>query len=203
VINAVPAAVGVKVTGQLPEDRMQTEVLKDPATPVSVKLTTPVGVIAVPGDVSETVAVQVEAWSTSTGLEQTMVADVARGFELTVVEALVLPLWVESPPYVPVISALPVEIGVYVTEQLPDTRVQDVGLNEPAEPVSANVTVPVGVVTDPVEVSITVAVQVEASFTTPEGGEQLTLVEDVCCPTRTLTTIKCTNAPEVALIVTL
>ena len=49
-----------------------------------------------------------------------------------------------------------------VTEQLPDTRAQVVELNEPAEPVSVNVTVPVGVVTVPGEVSVTVAVQDEA-----------------------------------------
>jgi hypothetical protein len=202
VINPVPVAVGVKATKQLPEDRMQVAVSESPATSVSVKLTLPVGVISVPGDVSETVAVQVEAWFTSTGLAQTMVVDVARGFALTVAK-LVLPLWVESPPYVPVIRALPVEVGVNGTEQLPDTRAHDVGLNEPAEPVSAKVTVPVGVVTVPVDVSVTVAVQAEASFTTTEEGEQLTMVEDVCCPTRTLTMIECTSAPAVALIVTL
>jgi len=61
-----------------------------------------------------------------------------------------------------VIRAVPVAVAVKVTEQLPDTRAQVVELNEPAEPVSVNVTVPVGVVTVPGEVSVTVAVQDEA-----------------------------------------
>lgn len=114
-----------------------------------------------------------------------------------------LPLWDESPAYVPVTSAFPVAVGVNATEQLPDTKVQVVWLNDPAGPVSVNVAVPVGVVTVPVEVSITVAVQVEAWLTITEEGEQLTLVEDVCWPTRTFTTSKCSSAPAVALIVTL
>ena len=49
-----------------------------------------------------------------------------------------------------------------VTEQLPDTRVHVVELNEPAGPVSVKVTVPVGVVTVPAEVSVTVAEQDDA-----------------------------------------
>ena len=49
-----------------------------------------------------------------------------------------------------------------VTEQLPDTRAQVVELNEPAGPVSVNVTVPVGVIMVPGEVSLTVAVQDDA-----------------------------------------
>jgi len=78
---------------------------------------------------------------------------------------------------------VPVAVAVKVTEQLPDTRVQVVELNEPAEPVSANVTAPVGVTGEIVEVSLTVAVQVEDWFTTTEEGEQLTTVADVCWPT--------------------
>ena len=101
------------------------------------------------------------------------------------------------------INAVPVAVGVNVTEQLPDDRVQVVELNEPAGPVSANVTVPVGVVVDPVDVSVTVAVQVEAWFTTTEEGEQLTTVADVCWPTWTWTISKCSSEPLVALIVTL
>ena len=78
---------------------------------------------------------------------------------------------------------MPVAVAVKVTEQLPDTRVQVVELNEPAEPVSANVTVPVGVTGEIVEVSLTVAVQVEGWFTTTEEDEQLTTVADGCWPT--------------------
>ncbi len=59
-------------------------------------------------------------------------------------------------------SAVPVAVAVNVTEQLPDTRAHVVELNEPAGPVSVNVTVPVGVVAAPGEVSLTVAVQDDA-----------------------------------------
>jgi hypothetical protein len=58
--------------------------------------------------------------------------------------------------------AVPVAVAVNVTEQLPDTRAQVVELNDPAGPVSVNVTVPVGVVTVPAEVSVTVAAQDDA-----------------------------------------
>ena len=158
----MPVAIAVKVTEQLPETRMQVEALKDPAAPVSVKFTLPLGVIIVPGDVSETVTVQDEAWFTRTGLEQTSAVEVVRGFTVILAAALVLPPWDESPPYVPVTNAFPVAVGVNVAEQLPDDRVQVVELNEPAGPVSANVTVPVGVIGEIVEVSVTVAVQAEA-----------------------------------------
>ena len=83
----------------------------------------------------------------------------------------------------PVTNAFPVAVGVNVTEQIPDDRVQVVELNAPAGPVSANVTVPVGVIGKIVEVSLTVAVQVEGWFTTTEEDEQLTTVADGCWPT--------------------
>jgi len=82
---------------------------------------------------------------------------------------------------------LPAPDGVNVTEQLPDTRVQEIELNDPEGPVSEKVTVPVGVV-GPVDVSVTVAVQLEAWLTMIELGEQLTLVDDVCWPTNIVTT---------------
>ena len=203
VIVAVPVAIAVKVTEHLPETRVQVAELKDPAAPVSVKLTLPVGVIDVPGDVSDTVAVHEEAWFTTTGPEQFNTVEVVRGFTVTLVAALVLPPCDESPPYTPVTDAFPMAVGVNVTEQLPDDREQEVELNEPTGPVSANVTVPVGVIGETVEVSLTVAVQVEAWFTITEEGEQLTTVADVCRPTRTWTTSRCTSEPLVALIVTL
>jgi hypothetical protein len=109
--------------------------------------------------------------------------EVARRFTVMLAEALVLPPWDESPLYVPLTNALPAALGVKVTEQLPDDRVQVVELNEPAGPVSANVTAPVGVIVEIVEVSLTVAVQVEAWFTVTVVGEQLTTVADVCWPT--------------------
>ena len=57
----MPAAVGVKVTEQLPRDREQLEGVRVPvAVPDEVNLTVPAGVLAVPDAVSVTVAVQVE-----------------------------------------------------------------------------------------------------------------------------------------------
>ena len=60
-IKAVPVAVAVKVTEQLPETNAQVVELNEPAGPVSVKVTVPVGVMIVPGEVSLTVAVQDDA----------------------------------------------------------------------------------------------------------------------------------------------
>ena len=152
---------------------------------------------------SDTVAVHDEAWFTITGLEQITVVEVARRFTVILAVALVLPVWDESPPYVPVTSALPLAVGVNATEQLLDDRVQIVAVNEPTGPVSANVTVPVGAILELVEVSPTVAVHVEDWFTITDEGEQMTLVEDVCWPMRTRTTSRCVSAPAVALMVTL
>jgi hypothetical protein len=162
VISAVPVVVAKKVTEQLPEARVQVAELKDPAAPVSAKLTLPCGGTIVPSEVSDTVALQDDAWFTTTGLEQTTVVDVVRGPTMILEATLVLPPWDESPPYEPVTCALPVAVGVNVTEQPPDVRVQVIELNEPLGPVSENETVPVGVTVELVEVSLTVAVQVEA-----------------------------------------
>ena len=60
-ISAVPVAVAVKVTEQLPDTRAHVAELNEPAGPVSVKVTVPVGVVAVSGEVSATVAVQDDA----------------------------------------------------------------------------------------------------------------------------------------------
>ena len=56
---AVPIAVPVKVTKQLPPDKVQVRALSEPpVVPAdSVKVTVPVGVIAVPTLVSVTVTV--------------------------------------------------------------------------------------------------------------------------------------------------
>ena len=73
----------------------------------------------------------------------------------------------------------PIAVGVYVTEQLvelpePD-RVQLAALKLPA-PLLVKVTVPVGPLLVPTSVSVTVALQVVASFTATEAGVQLTLI---------------------------
>ena len=58
---AVPRVEGVKVTEQLPTDRLQLAGMRVPvAVPDEVNLTVPAGVLAVPDAVSVTVVVQVE-----------------------------------------------------------------------------------------------------------------------------------------------
>jgi len=92
VINAVPVAVAVNVTEQLPDTRVQVVELNEPAGPVSVNVTVPVGVVTVPAEVSLTVAVQDEAWLIATGLTQTTAVEVVRGLTATLAAALVLPV---------------------------------------------------------------------------------------------------------------
>ena len=170
----------MKVTEQLPDARVHVVELKDPAGPVSVKVTVPVGVMMVPGEVSDTVAVHEEATPTTTGLVQTTTVDVVRGLIVTLAAGLLLlPVWPESPPYVPVMRAEPVAVAVNVTEQVatpvpPATRVHGLPVNEPAGPVSVKLTVPVGVVGLAL-VSVTVAVHDEAWLTTT-GVVQATAV---------------------------
>jgi hypothetical protein len=199
---ALPVDEGVKVTEQVPADSVHVDELKDPFGPDSVNVTFPVGLMGVPGEVSVTVTVQEEAWFTTTGLEQRRAVEDDRAFTVILAAGLVLPLWDGLPPYAPVTRAVPVTDGVKVTEQLPEDSVQLVELNAPATPVSSNVRVPVGVVGF-VEVSVTVAVQVEAWFTIREFGEQSTIVEDECCPIITWTKMRWISWPAVALIVML
>lgn len=80
----------MNVTEQLPETRVHVAELKDPAGPVSVKVTVPVGVMIVPVEVSVTVAVHEEAWLITTGVVQTTAVEVVRGFTVTLAAALVL-----------------------------------------------------------------------------------------------------------------
>jgi hypothetical protein len=88
---AVPAALGVNVTEQLPLARVQLGALKVPARPVAVKATEPAGVEEPTPLVSATVAVQVDGWLMATvpGL-QTIVVDVVRKVATTV--PLLVPL---------------------------------------------------------------------------------------------------------------
>ena len=64
--------VGVKVEVQVADAVVpaNVHVVNVPVTPVSVRLTVPVGVVAPVADVSVTVTVQVELWPTTTGLVQ-------------------------------------------------------------------------------------------------------------------------------------
>ncbi len=86
----VPAAEPVKSTEQLLPIRVQLAVLNEPE-PVKVQATVPVGLIEVPAaELSVTVAVQVEAWPTVTGLVQTIVVELVRRLTIMVEAALVL-----------------------------------------------------------------------------------------------------------------
>jgi hypothetical protein len=76
VIDAVPAALGVKVTEHVPAaDRVQLAALKVPARPAAVNPTEPAGVDPPAPLVSATVAVHVEGWliGTDAGAHTTVV----------------------------------------------------------------------------------------------------------------------------------
>ena len=87
VIDAVPAALGVNVTEQVPAASVQLAALKVPAAPVLVNPTLPAGVDAPAPLASTTVAVHVEGWLIATvpGL-QTTVVEVILTVTVTVVE---------------------------------------------------------------------------------------------------------------------
>jgi hypothetical protein len=72
----VAVNVDVHVAEAVVPDRVH--VVNEPVTPVSVNETVPVGVLVVPGEVSVTVTVQVEAWFATTGVVQLTVVLVAR-----------------------------------------------------------------------------------------------------------------------------
>jgi hypothetical protein len=75
-MDAVPAALGVKVTEQVPAAvKVQLAALNVPARPVAVKPTEPAGVVAPAPLVSATVAVHVDAWliGTEDGAHTTVV----------------------------------------------------------------------------------------------------------------------------------
>ena len=75
------------------------------------------------------------------------------------------------------IVSTPAPVGVKVTEQLPETKLQLVGENVPvAVPALVKLTVPAGVEGVPAAVSVTVEVQVEPLFVTTVAGAQLTTV---------------------------
>jgi hypothetical protein len=80
---AVPADDGVKFTLQLADGPVplsgHEETLKAPGKPFALKVTPALGVVAPTADVSVTVAVQVEAWFTTTGLWQLTLVEVACG----------------------------------------------------------------------------------------------------------------------------
>ena len=84
-------AVNVEVHVALAVVPAKVHVVNVPVTPVSDKATVPVGVMNVPGEVSVTVTVHVEAWLATTGVVQLTVVVVARLFTTMLVVPL-LPL---------------------------------------------------------------------------------------------------------------
>jgi len=99
VTAAVPEVVGRKVEVQVTEAvvPLSVHVVNVPVTPVSVRETVPVGVVAPVVEVSVTVTVQVEAWFATTGVVQLTVVVVGWTPTFTTKAVLVLPLWAESP----------------------------------------------------------------------------------------------------------
>jgi len=93
---AVPAVEAVKVLVHVAVPAValaaRVQVVKVPVTPVTAKVTAPVGVMTAPVDASTTVAVHVEPWLMTTGLVHVTLVVVARVFTVTEVAALVLPL---------------------------------------------------------------------------------------------------------------
>jgi hypothetical protein len=185
VITAVPAALGVNVTEQVPADNVQLAALKVPARPLAVNPTDPAGVVAPAPLVSMTVAVQVDGWLIATvpGLQTTVVEVVLAVVVLTVplvAPLLALPACTESlGVYVPVIVAVPEAVGVNVTEHVPADSVQLGALKVPARPVAVNATDPAGVLLPTPLVSATVAVQVDGWLIATVPGLQTTVVEVV------------------------
>jgi hypothetical protein len=100
-MTAVPAALGVKVTEQVPAAvSVQLAALKVPARPLAVNPTEPAGVEAPTPLVSAIVAVHVDAWLIATGDGlQTTVVEVVRRVATTeplVAPLLALPAWTAS-----------------------------------------------------------------------------------------------------------
>ena len=84
---AVPAAVPVNVTLQLPETNVHG--LGVPRVPVPETIanrTVPAGVLAVPAAESVTVAVHVEAWLMNTGVVHDTAVEVVRRLTVIVLE---------------------------------------------------------------------------------------------------------------------
>ena len=137
--------------------------------PLLANVTVPVGVTAVPAELSVTVAVQLTLppMLIEDGEQLTLVM-VVRDVTVTVLLPVLVACAV-SPLYVADTVRVPAAVAAIVTLQLPDARVH--------VPPGVKVTVPVGVLAVPAaEVSATVAVQVVLWPTTIVDGVQLTVV---------------------------
>jgi hypothetical protein len=168
----------------------------DTPAPLAVRLTVPVGVLVVPDEVSVTVMVQLLACPTTTGPAQLTPVVLTR--LLTVAEPLAgpLPLWLVSPAYEAETPMVPVVLPVKFAEQLAEPplplSVQFVLVGETPAPLAVKLTLPVGVLAVPAEVSFTVAVQLVA-WPMTTGLVQLTEIDVV----RVLTVIE--PEPELAM----
>ena len=161
------------VTEQVPAASVQL--------PPGVNVTVPVGVEAPEPLVSATVAVHVVAWLTTTDAgEHATVVLVVLIVTVTVVLPL-LPACVPSPPYDAETVSVPAADGVIDTEHVA-LAVDPASVHVPP---GVKVTVPVGVVGDPL-VSVTVAVQLVAWLIATVEGEHDTVVV-VTCSAPTLT----------------
>src|SRR5437899_3368362 len=91
-LEAVNVEVHVAVPAVVPAANVQ--VVNVPVTPLTVKVTEPVGVLTGAGEVSVTVAVQVDPWLTTTGLVHVTAVVVVRLLTVTLagVALLLLPL---------------------------------------------------------------------------------------------------------------
>ena len=91
-VEAVNVLVHVAVPAVVPAAKVQ--VVNVPVTPLVVKVTEPVGVLTGAGEVSVTVAVQVDPWLTTTGLVHVTAVVVVRLLTVTLagVALLLLPL---------------------------------------------------------------------------------------------------------------
>ena len=99
----------------------------------------------------------------------------------------------ESPEYDPVIATLPVVVGATkVTEQVPDSSVQEEGVKAP--PVAANETVPVG------EAPVAVAVQLtDWPGAITEGAQAMETDEGLGVETAMMTALDAAKSPEASV----
>ncbi len=93
VTEAVPDVVAVNVEVHVTDAVVpaRVHVVKEPVTPVSARVTVPVGVRKVPAEISATVTVHNEPWFATTGVAQDTVVVVAR-LLTTILAAPLLPL---------------------------------------------------------------------------------------------------------------
>lgn len=184
-IEPEPALVPVKVTEQLVTlDTVAKlhdgELRLPPVVPaVSVKVTVPAGAldaVVVSATVAVTIAVQLLPPSAIVQLTLPRLVEVLSKATVTVLDVPVLPLWVESPLYVPATVAVPGATPVRVTVHVPALNVQAAPTVAAAVFDEVKVTLPPGTF-EGVVVSETVTVQVEVPVGTIETGLQATLVD--------------------------